>query len=42
MDPSDVFKQEVDVLRKGGMQVVQSVRLEPYEKDHAMILAKKE
>jgi fibrillarin-like pre-rRNA processing protein len=42
MDPSDVFKQEVDVLRKGGMQVVQSVRLEPYEKDHAMILAKNE
>jgi len=39
MDPADVYKQEVDVLRKRGFDVTQTVRLEPYEEDHAMILA---
>jgi fibrillarin-like pre-rRNA processing protein len=42
MDPTDVFKQEVNVLRRGRMQVLQTVRLEPYEKDHAMILTARE
>ncbi len=37
MEPTDVFKQETDILRKRGFQVVQTVRLEPYEKDHALV-----
>jgi len=37
MEPSDVFKQETDNLRRRGFQVVQTVRLEPYEKDHALV-----
>lgn len=42
MDPTDIFKQEINVLRRGRMQVLQTVRLEPYEKDHAMILTARE
>lgn len=37
MDPSDVFKQETGILKKRGFTVRQSVRLEPYERDHALV-----
>jgi fibrillarin-like pre-rRNA processing protein len=37
MDPSDVFKQEISVLKKRHFVVSQTVRLEPYEKDHALV-----
>jgi fibrillarin-like pre-rRNA processing protein len=37
MDPSDVFKQEIEILRQRGFTVRQTVRLEPYEKDHALV-----
>jgi len=40
MEPSDVFKQEVRVLEQRNFKIVQTVRLEPYEQDHAMVLAK--
>ncbi len=36
MDPAQVFKQELDVLRSRGFKVAEVVRLEPYDKDHAM------
>ncbi len=39
MEPADVFKQEIEVLRKKNFQIIQTVRLEPYEKDHALALA---
>jgi fibrillarin-like pre-rRNA processing protein len=38
MDPSDVFRQEIAILRKRNFAVAQTVRLEPYEKDHALVL----
>lgn len=38
MEPIDVFKQEIEILRKRNFAVVQTVRLEPYEKDHALVL----
>jgi len=37
MDPADVFKQEIEILRRRDFRVVQTVRLEPYEKDHALV-----
>ena len=40
--PSDVFKGEAQVLLDRGFKVVESVRLEPYEKDHAMIVGRKQ
>ena len=38
MEPADVFTQETTILRKRGFNIVQSVMLEPYEKDHAMVM----
>jgi fibrillarin-like pre-rRNA processing protein len=37
MEPTDVFKQEIEILRRRHFQVIQTVRLEPYEKDHALV-----
>jgi fibrillarin-like pre-rRNA processing protein len=39
MEPTDVFKQETGILRARHFDILQSVRLEPYEKDHALVLA---
>jgi len=38
MEPVDVFRQEIEILRKRHFAIVQTVRLEPYEKDHALVL----
>lgn len=42
MEPSDVFKQEIAILRGRHFDVVQTVRLEPYEKDHALVVLSRE
>lgn len=39
MEPADVFKQEINILRQRQFRVLQTVRLEPYEKDHALVVA---
>ena len=41
MEPVDVFKQEIRVLKQRNFEILQTVRLEPYEQDHAMVLAKR-
>ncbi len=41
MEPSEVYKQEISVLRKRGFSVDELIHLEPYDKAHAMILAKR-
>ncbi|MDI9619807.1 MAG: fibrillarin-like rRNA/tRNA 2'-O-methyltransferase [Candidatus Nezhaarchaeota archaeon] len=40
-EPSEVYKREVETLKRGGFDIVQVVHLEPYDVDHAMILARK-
>jgi fibrillarin-like pre-rRNA processing protein len=42
MEPSDVFKQEIKVLTNRNFEIIQTIGLEPYEKDHEMILARKQ
>lgn len=42
MSPSAVFSQEKRTLVQRGFRITDTVRLEPYEKDHAMIVAKRE
>ncbi len=42
MEPTDVFKQEITILEKRNFTLVQAVRLEPYEKDHALVLLNRE
>jgi len=39
-DPSVIFEEELSLLRKNGFKVVDSVRLNPYDKAHAMVLCK--
>jgi fibrillarin-like pre-rRNA processing protein len=38
-EPSEVYKREIAVLERNGFQIHQVIHLEPYDKDHAMILA---
>jgi len=42
MEPTDVFKQEIEVLRHRHFKTTQIVRLEPYEKDHALVGVERE
>ena len=39
--PSDVYKEEANVLKNRGFHIAQVVTLEPYDKAHAMILAQR-
>jgi fibrillarin-like pre-rRNA processing protein len=40
-EPSEVYKEETDILRKRGFRIRQIVNLEPYDKAHVMIVAQK-
>lgn len=40
-EPSEVYRQEMSVLKARGFRIRQAVNLEPFEKAHAMILAQK-
>ena len=39
-EPSEVFKQQIDILKERGFEIVDMVHLEPFDKDHAMVYAK--
>ena len=39
MDPSIVFKQETKVLEDRGFTIIDTKTLEPFEKDHAVVIA---
>ncbi|MBS7641136.1 MAG: fibrillarin-like rRNA/tRNA 2'-O-methyltransferase [Candidatus Bathyarchaeia archaeon] len=38
-EPSEVYKREIAVLERNEFKIHQVIHLEPYDKDHAMILA---
>jgi fibrillarin-like pre-rRNA processing protein len=40
-EPSEVYKREIETLKDGGFEIVHVVHLEPYDVDHAMILARR-
>jgi fibrillarin-like pre-rRNA processing protein len=42
MSPGAVFSQEKRTLAERGFKIIDAVRLEPYEKDHAMIVVRKQ
>jgi fibrillarin-like pre-rRNA processing protein len=42
MSPATVFTQEKRTLVQRGFKIIDTVRLEPYEKDHAMMIARRE
>ena len=39
--PADVYREEMSTLKNRGFKIEQVVQLEPYDKAHAMIVAKK-
>lgn len=39
-EPDIVFKEETNVLRERGFEILQVINLEPFDKAHAMVLAK--
>ncbi|MBS3060407.1 MAG: fibrillarin-like rRNA/tRNA 2'-O-methyltransferase [DPANN group archaeon] len=39
--PEEIFKQEIETLKKAGLIIEEVVNLAPHEKDHVLILAKK-
>jgi len=39
-EPSEIYKREINTLKERGFEIVSVVHLEPYDKDHAMILAR--
>jgi fibrillarin-like pre-rRNA processing protein len=40
-DPAEIYEHETKVLKERGFRIKQAVRLEPYDKAHAMIVAQK-
>lgn len=38
-EPSEIYKQEVNTLKKRNFEIHRVVHLEPFDKDHAMIVA---
>ncbi|MGC9147946.1 MAG: fibrillarin-like rRNA/tRNA 2'-O-methyltransferase [Sulfolobales archaeon] len=39
LEPSEVYKREIDTLKNRGFEIVDVVHLEPFDKDHAMVYA---
>ncbi len=39
--PSEIFKREIDVLKERGFDIKQVVHLEPFDKAHAMVYARR-
>lgn len=39
-EPSEVYKREIETLKERGFEIKEVVHLEPYDKAHAMIVAK--
>ncbi|NAZ12464.1 MAG: fibrillarin-like rRNA/tRNA 2'-O-methyltransferase [Desulfurococcales archaeon] len=39
-EPTEIYKREIEVLEKNGFKILNVVHLEPYDKDHAMVLAR--
>jgi len=39
-EPEEVFKEQIDLLKHRGLNILAVVSLEPYDRDHLMVLAK--
>lgn len=40
MEPSEVYKREMNILKERGFEIVDVVHLEPFDRDHAMVYAR--
>jgi fibrillarin-like pre-rRNA processing protein len=39
--PEEIFKREIEKIRGYGFKILETLKLEPYEKDHVLVLAEK-
>lgn len=39
-EPTEIYKEEVNKLKSNGFEIEDIVQLDPYDKDHAMVLAR--
>ncbi|HDN75537.1 MAG TPA: fibrillarin-like rRNA/tRNA 2'-O-methyltransferase [Acidilobales archaeon] len=39
-EPDEVYKREITTLNQGGFEIVDVVHLDPFDRDHAMVLAR--
>lgn len=42
LEPSEVYRREIEALRRGGFEIVDVVHLEPFDRDHALVYARLE
>jgi fibrillarin-like pre-rRNA processing protein len=40
LPPERVYAGEIEVLERKGFEIAEALRLDPYEKDHAMVVAR--
>ena len=38
-EPSEIYQREINTLKERGFKIAETINLEPYEKDHAMVIA---
>ncbi|MBS7619073.1 fibrillarin-like rRNA/tRNA 2'-O-methyltransferase [Candidatus Bathyarchaeota archaeon] len=38
--PEEIYSEQAEILKKHGFSILELINLEPYEKDHAMIIAR--
>ena len=39
-DPIIIFTEQTEILRKNGLEIIEFIELDPYEKDHALVVVK--
>ena len=39
-EPDEVYRREINTLNEGGFEIIDVVHLDPFDRDHAMVLAK--
>ncbi|MHA1917204.1 MAG: fibrillarin-like rRNA/tRNA 2'-O-methyltransferase [Candidatus Ranarchaeia archaeon] len=40
-DPEIIYKQQIEILEKNNYKVIDKINLDPFEKDHAILIARK-
>ena len=40
-NPKTIFKKEIDTLKNAGIEILEVIPLEPFEKDHVMVVCKR-
>jgi fibrillarin-like pre-rRNA processing protein len=39
-EPDEIYRREIETLKRGGFEVIDVIHLDPFDKDHAMVYAK--